>query len=98
MPKSKVRKKSEYTITPSSLTPTKVSLDKPSSTLYVSTMLGLGVFGILWIMVFYLFVATPSRYAEPGQILHWMQVLGNWNFLIGIGIIVVALLMSLRWK
>ena len=39
MPKSKVRKKNDYTVNPANRTPVKVKMG-PSSTLYVSVMLG----------------------------------------------------------
>ena len=50
MPKSKVRKKTDYTINPASRTPVKVKAG-PSSTIYVGVMLGLMVLGLAWLVV-----------------------------------------------
>ncbi len=96
MPKSKVRKKTDYTINPASRTPVKVKTG-PSSSLYVALMLGLMLFGLIWLIVFYL-VATPSALGGDGKILNWMYELGPWNFLIGFAFMVVGLLMTMRWR
>jgi hypothetical protein len=96
MPKSKVRKKTDYTINPASRTPVKVKTG-PSSPVYVSTMLGLMVLGLLWLIVFYL-VATPESLGADGKILNWMYELGAWNFLIGFSFMVAGLLMTMKWR
>ena len=70
MPKSKVRKKTDYTINPASRTPVKVSTG-PSSSIYVGVMLGLMLLGLAWLIVYYL-AATPTTYGGDGQVLHWM--------------------------
>ena len=88
MPKSKVRKRTDYTINPASRTPVKVKVG-PSSQIYVSAMLGLMLLGLAWLIVFYL-VATPSSLGADGKVLHWMYALGAWNFLIGFGFIAVG--------
>ena len=67
MPKSKVRKKTDYTINPASRTPVKVKAG-PSSTIYVGVMLGLRVLGLAWLVVYYL-AATPTAYGGKGDIL-----------------------------
>ena len=41
-------------------------------------MLGLMLFGLLWLIVFYL-VATPSALGADGKILNWMYELGPWE-------------------
>ena len=69
----------------------------PSSSIYVALMLGLMLFGLLWLIVFYL-VATPSALGADGKILNWMYELGPWNFLIGFAFMVVGLLMTMRWR
>lgn len=96
MPKSKVWKRTDYTINPASRTPVKVKVG-PSSQIYVGAMLGLMLFGLAWLIVFYL-VATPSSLGADGKILHWMYELGAWNFLIGFGFMISGLLMTMRWR
>ena len=59
MPKSKVRKKTDYTINPASRTPVKVKTG-PSSSIYVGVMLGLMLLGLAWLIVYYLAAITPS--------------------------------------
>ncbi|RVW02076.1 cell division protein CrgA [Rhodococcus xishaensis] len=87
MPKSKVRKKTDYTINPANRTPVKIKAG-PSSTLYISVMLGLMLLGLLWIIVFYL----------AGENLAWMNSLGSYNFAIGFGFMIVGLIMTMRWR
>lgn len=90
MPKSKVRKKkSTEAVTANNRTPVKVS-GGPSSTLYVSIMLGLMIFGLLWLIVMYL--------AGSASWLTWMESLGGWNYLIGFGFMVSGLLMTMNWR
>lgn len=100
MPKSKVRKKSDYTVNSLSRTPVKVKFSAQSSKWFVTGMLSVMIFGLLWLMVYFLFIPpNPETTLEPYPAwLHWMGFLGTWNFLIGISIIVVGLLMSLGWK
>lgn len=86
MPKSKVRKKTDHT-RPVSRTPVKVKA-APSSTLYVSVMLGLMVVGLLWLVVYYL----------AAEQITWMNDLGAYNFLIGFGFMVVGLVMTMKWR
>lgn len=87
MPKSKVRKKTDYTINPASRTSQKVKAG-PSSPLYVSVMLGFMLVGLLWLIVYYL----------AADQLPWMNDLGAYNFLIGFGFMVVGLVMTMRWR
>lgn len=90
MPKSKVRKKKATAdVTASNRTPVKVS-GGPSSTLYVSVMLGLMVFGLLWLIAMYL--------ADSASWMTWMTELGGWNYLIGFGFMVSGLLMTMNWR
>ena len=86
MPKSRVRKKKSTAAAPANnLTPVKVS-GGPSSTLYVSVMLGLMVFGLLWLIAMYL--------ADSASWMTWMADLGAWNYLIGFGLIMFGLVLS----
>ena len=87
MPKSKVRKKQDYTINPTNRTPVKVSAG-PSPTWYVALMLGFMVAGLLWLIVNYL----------AGDMIPFMRDLQVWNFFIGFSLMVVGLLMTMRWR
>jgi len=88
MPNSKVRKKDDSAAPRTvSRTPVKVKA-APSSTLYVSVMLGLMIIGLLWLVVYYLAAEQIS----------WMNSLGAYNFLIGFGFMVAGLVMTMRWR
>jgi uncharacterized membrane protein len=86
MPKSKVRKKDEYS-NPLNRTPVKVNLG-PSSPVYVGFMLGFMLAGLLWLIVYYL----------AGDQVSWITNLGAWNFLIGFGLMVIGLGMTVKWR
>jgi len=89
MPKSKVRKKAAYTPPPNEAritTPVKVK--GPTHPVYVAVMLGLMLFGLIWLVVNYL----------AGDVIPFMVALGSWNFLIGFALIVIGLLMTMRWR
>lgn len=87
MPKSKVRKKPDYTVNPANRTPVKVKAG-PSSPLYVTVMLGLMLIGLAWLIVYYL----------AGEQIGFINSLGAYNFLIGFGFMVVGLIMTMRWR
>lgn len=87
MPKSKVRKKPAVVGAPANRTPVKVAAG-PSNPIYVAVMLGLMLAGLVWLVVNYLAADKIS----------WMADLGAWNFLIGFGLMVVGLLMTMRWR
>ena len=53
MPKSKVRKKNDFTVTAVSRTPVKVKVG-PSSVWFVALFIGLMLIGLVWLMVFQL--------------------------------------------
>ncbi len=53
MPKSKVRKKNDFTVSAVSRTPMKVKVG-PSSVWFVSLFIGLMLIGLIWLMVFQL--------------------------------------------
>ncbi|MFT3901485.1 MAG: cell division protein CrgA [Gordonia sp. (in: high G+C Gram-positive bacteria)] len=96
MPKSKVRKKTDYTISTANRTPVKVKAG-PSGVVYMSVMFGLMLLGLLWLVVNYL-AADDEHYGAEGKFLHWMNELGPWNFLIGFSLMVAGLLMTMRWR
>ena len=87
MPKSKVRKKADYTIDPASRTPVKVKA-APSSTLYLSVMFGFMVLGLVYLIVYYL--------AQDN--IGWMSSLGAYNLLIGFGFWIIGLVMTMKWR
>lgn len=50
-----------------------------------------GLLGILWLVVWYITAAT-------GVMIPFMSDLGNWNMLIGMGLIAAAFGLSTLWK
>ena len=63
MPKSKVRKKNDFTINPVSRTPVKVKAG-PSSVWFVVLFVGLMLIGLAWLLVFQLAATDPVDAAE----------------------------------
>ncbi len=59
----------------------------PTPTWYKVLMLGLMVLGLLWLIVYYLF---QGLYPVPG--------LGTWNIGVGLGLMMVGLVMTTRWR
>ena len=84
MPKSKVRRKPAYTPPPEAAAAPR----GPSHPAYVGVMLGIGLLGLAWLVVNYL----------AGEQIPFMADLSYWNFLIGFGLIVVSLLMTMKWR
>lgn len=84
MPKSKVRRKPAYTPPPQAA----ARPAGPSHPAYVGIMLGIGVLGLAWLVVNYL----------AAESIPFMAALGGWNFLIGFGLIVISLLMTMKWR
>ena len=64
MPKSKVRKKNDFTINPVSRTPVKVKAG-PSSVWFVVLFVGLMLIGLIWLMVFQLAASNPTTPERP---------------------------------
>lgn len=93
MPKSKVRKKNDFTISPVSRTPVKVKAG-PSSMWFVVLFIGLMLFGLLWLLVFQL---AASGFDTPAA-LQWMSDLGPWNYAIAFSFMIVGLLLTMRWR
>ena len=82
MPESRKRKK--QTASPVELAPT----DTPQSPRWwAPTMVTLMVLGLLWVVATYL---GRGEIPVPG--------IGNWNLLIGFGIMMAGFLMTLRWR
>ncbi len=92
MPKSKVRKKSDFTAHAVSRTPVKVKAG-PSSVWFVALFLGLMLVGLVWLMVFQL-AATGT---DAPAALNWMSELGPWNYAIAFAFMITGLLLTMRW-
>jgi hypothetical protein len=94
MPKSRVRKKNEFTISSVSRTPVKVKAG-PSSIWFVVLFVGLMVFGLIWLLVFQLAASNPF---DTPSILQWMADLGPWNYAISFAFMITGLLLTMRWR
>ena len=94
MPKSKVRKKNDFTINPVSRTPVKVKAG-PSSVWFVVLFIGLMLFGLIWLLVFQLAATNPI---DTPSMLQWMSELGPWNYAIAFAFMITGLLLTMRWR
>ena len=94
MPKSKVRKKNDFTIKPVSRTPVKVKAG-PSSVWFVALFVGLMLFGLAWLLVFQLAATNPDG---TWKYLQWMADLGPWNYAIAFAFMISGLLLTMRWR
>jgi hypothetical protein len=92
MPKSKVRKKNDFTVGSVSRTPVKVKAG-PSSVWFVALFVGLMLIGLIWLMVFQLAAAGSTAPAA----LNWMSELGPWNYAIAFAFMITGLLLTMRW-
>ncbi|MER7169566.1 cell division protein CrgA [Micromonospora sp. NPDC000207] len=88
MPKSQVRKKKVYT-PPTDVRPTTTTSarTKPSPVWLPALAVSLIVFGIAWLVVYYL-----SEQAYP--VMSW----GYWNLAVGFGAMVGSLIVLSRWR
>ncbi|MGH3556814.1 MAG: cell division protein CrgA [Mycobacterium sp.] len=93
MPKSKVRKKSDFAAGTVSRTPVKVKAG-PSSVWFVALFVGLMLIGLIWLMVFQLAATGPD--APP--VLNWMAELGPWNYAVAFAFMITGLLLTMRWR
>jgi hypothetical protein len=93
MPKSKVRKKTDFTARSVSRTPVKVKAG-PSSVWFVVLFCGLMLVGLVWLMVFQLAATGPDA---PG-VLNWMAELGPWNYAVAFAFMITGLLLTMRWR
>jgi hypothetical protein len=93
VPKSPVRKKKVYT-PPAELRPQPTAASKrPSPVWLPATAVALLVLGIAWMVVFYLtqgFVDAPA--------LSFLANIGYWNFAIGFGAMIGALILLSKWR
>lgn len=93
MPKSKVRKKTSFTISSVSRTPVKIK-SGPSSVWFIALFLGLMLLGLVWLMVYQL-AATGI---DAPAVLSWMAALGPWNYAIAFAFMIGGLLLTMRWR
>jgi cell division protein CrgA len=87
MPKSKVRKKNDFTSNPVSRTPVKVKAG-PSSVWFVVFFCGLMLIGLVWLLVFQLASNAIPLLAD----------LGPWNYAIAFAFMITGLLLTMRWR
>ena len=67
MPKSKVRKKNDFTVNPVRRTPVKVKAG-PSSVWFVVLFIGLMLIGLVWLLVFQLAASELTWMADLGAV------------------------------
>ncbi|MFJ8040181.1 cell division protein CrgA [Kitasatospora sp. NPDC096147] len=84
MPKSRLRKKSDYTPPPSGAAPLKISSGRGW---VAPLMLVLFLVGLVWIVTYYVTSGT-------WPVSDW----GNWNILAGFGFIAAGFGVSTQWK
>ncbi|WP_166987909.1 cell division protein CrgA [Canibacter zhoujuaniae] len=61
----------------------------PNPVWFKPVMLGLMILGLLWIVVYYI---TSATLALP------VPQLGQWNILVGFGLIMAGFFMTTRWR
>lgn len=84
MPKSRIRKKADFTPPPQK----RPASAKVSGRWVAPTMVTLLLIGLLWIVVYY--VAASS--------IGFVSTLGSWNIVIGFGFIFAGLMVATRWR
>ncbi len=90
MPESSSRRKPKSEAPARPAVTTQDEAENP--TWYKVTMFGFMIFGLLWILTFYISSARyPLGSATPLD-------LSNWNILIGFGIAMVGFVMTTKWK
>jgi hypothetical protein len=92
VPKSKVRRKDTYqpkAVTAKARKPHKIGSGRWVAPLMVTLFL----LGLAWIVVFYITSAGSSTSAVPV-----IKQLGNWNILVGFGLIGGGFALSTRWR
>ena len=81
MPKSRVRKTTVYT------PPPRAAKGKVSPPWLMPTMLGSLIFGLVWIVVFYV-----SQQSWP------IGAIGAWNLVVGFAFVIFGLGLATRWR
>ena len=85
MPKSRIRKKADYTPPPASKQAASIKLTNRSWVAPV--MLALFAIGLVWIVVFYVTDGTLP-----------VKSIANWNIVVGFGFIAAGFGVSTQWK
>ncbi|MGW2676562.1 cell division protein CrgA [Streptomyces sp. NPDC001436] len=85
MPKSRIRKKDDYTPPPAKQQPLQIKLG--SRGWVAPVMLAFFLIGLAWIVVFYV---TDTQLP--------VEALGNWNIVVGFGFIAAGFGVSTQWK
>lgn len=88
MPVSRRRKKKRPANTnaaPSSIAPRPLDVP-PSPTWWAPVMVTLMIIGLIWVVITYLMAGA------------WPLPIGNWNLAIGIGLMLIGFMMTLRWR
>jgi hypothetical protein len=98
MPESTTRKKKS--VKPSAAANQSTNLDSadaPNPAWFAPVMLGFMLLGLIWIITFYV---TGAQYPLGSGLasVNAALNLGNWNILIGFGLMMVGFVMSTRWK
>ncbi|MEV6727414.1 MULTISPECIES: cell division protein CrgA [unclassified Streptomyces] len=84
MPKSRIRKKDDYTPPPAKQTQT---IRLTNRSWVAPVMLAFFLIGLAWIVVFYV---TETQLP--------IEALGNWNIVVGFGFIAAGFGVSTQWK
>jgi hypothetical protein len=83
VPRSRIRRRSAFTPPPDRTKAVRIG----SPRWLVPAMIGFMVVGLLWVVVYYI---TQTEYP--------IESIGNYNMLIGFGLIAVGFALSTRWK
>ena len=84
MPKSRIRKKADYTPPPAKQT---ASIKLDSRSWVAPVMLAMFLLGLAWIVLFYVTDGSLP-----------ISALGNWNIVVGFGFIAAGFGVSTQWK
>lgn len=84
MPESRNRKKETYTPPPQKATPAKVRAKRWVAPVMVTCF----VLGLAWIVTYYL----------AGDRVPGLSSLGNWNILIGMGLMALGFVIATQWE
>ena len=83
MPKSPIRRRNVFTPPPEKINIARIGNPRWLVPLMVASF----IVGLLWIVVFYI---TQREYP--------IADIGNWNMLVGFGLIIFGFLLSTRWR
>ncbi|GAB2771065.1 cell division protein CrgA [Streptomyces sp. NPDC054796] len=87
MPKSRIRKKDDFTPPPEKKKATEIDLSGGGRRWVAPLMLAMFGLGLAWIVVFYV-----TEGSMP------VDALGNWNIVVGFGFIAAGFVVSTQWK